>query len=102
VLASFDDHDGFDGVIFGTPHAPYHFEFTVERASREPIPPPPHDDLIVLYIPDEAEWHAAVARMERAGFAARPSNNPYWDVRGRTFEDPEGRRVVLQNAAWPH
>ncbi len=55
----------------------------------------------MLYIPDEIEWHAAVARLERAGFAARPSNNPYWDVRGRTFEDPEGRRIVLQNAVWP-
>ena len=27
--------------------------------------------------------------------------NPYWDKRGRTFEDPDGYRVVLQNARWP-
>ncbi|WP_416171653.1 hypothetical protein [Haematobacter missouriensis] len=30
-----------------------------------------------------------------------PSFNPYWDRGGRTFEDPDGYRVVLQNAAWP-
>jgi len=26
--------------------------------------------------------------------------NPYWDKKGRTFEDPDGYRVVLQNAEW--
>jgi hypothetical protein len=28
------------------------------------------------------------------------SFNPYWDQHGKTFEDPDGYRVVLQNAAW--
>jgi YycE-like protein len=28
------------------------------------------------------------------------SFNPYWDGNGCTFEDPDGYRVVLQNAAW--
>ena len=27
-LGSFEDHDGFDGVIIGAPGVPYHFEFT--------------------------------------------------------------------------
>jgi hypothetical protein len=27
--------------------------------------------------------------------------NPYWDRSGRTFEDPDGYRVVLQNAPYP-
>jgi YycE-like C-terminal domain len=27
--------------------------------------------------------------------------NSYWDVRGKTFEDADGYRVVLQCAAWP-
>jgi hypothetical protein len=26
--------------------------------------------------------------------------NPYWDRDGVTFEDPDGYRIVLQNAAW--
>jgi len=29
------------------------------------------------------------------------SENPYWDVNGVTFEDPDGWRIVLQNAGWP-
>jgi hypothetical protein len=28
------------------------------------------------------------------------SYNPYWEEAGVTFEDPDGYRVVLQNAEW--
>ncbi len=28
------------------------------------------------------------------------SFNPYWDACGQTFEDPDGYRIVLQNAEW--
>jgi hypothetical protein len=38
--------------------------------------------------------------MQAAGYQATASFNPYWDRVGRTFEDPDGYRVVLQNAAW--
>ena len=41
-----------------------------------------------------------VLRMLAAGFRSVSSANPYWDVRGRTFEDLDGYRVVLQNSAW--
>jgi hypothetical protein len=37
--------------------------------------------------------------MLAAGFRAVASFNPYWERRGRTFEDP-GYRTVRQNAAW--
>jgi hypothetical protein len=54
-----------------------------------------------LYLPEVADWKDAVARMQRAGFPPQASCNPYWDVSGMTFEDPDGYRVVLQNAPWP-
>lgn len=38
--------------------------------------------------------------MEVAGFIAVRSYNSYWDAAGRTFEDADGYRVVLQNADW--
>ena len=63
-------------------------------------PTPAHEDLVVFYVADPAEWQSACARMRQAGFAVVPSFNPYWDVRGVTFEDPDGYRVVLQNADW--
>ena len=99
VLGGFEDHAGFDGVMLGHPGAPYHLEFTVERGHEAPRSPS-EDHLLVFYIPDRERWDAAVRRMEAAGFAAVRSRNPYWDVRGKTFEDPDGYRVVLQQAAW--
>ncbi|HEY6823579.1 MAG TPA: VOC family protein, partial [Steroidobacteraceae bacterium] len=48
----------------------------------------------------EAEWQLACERMTAAGFAAVSSFNPYWNLRGRSFQDPDGYRVVLQREAW--
>ena len=38
--------------------------------------------------------------MIEVGFTEVEPFNPYWKTRGRTFEDPDGYRVVLQNDAW--
>ena len=55
------------------------------------------DNILVFYHPERDSWTASCARMEAAGFQVVPSWNPYWDASGRTFEDPDGYRVVLQN-----
>ncbi len=34
VLAQFQDHEGFDGVILGHPNQPYHIEFTTQRGHQ--------------------------------------------------------------------
>ncbi|WP_221419871.1 VOC family protein [Novosphingobium chloroacetimidivorans] len=57
--------------------------------------------MLVFYLPSAEEWQAAVDRMEAAGFSPVPAFNVYWDRQGRTFEDPDGYRIVIQNAAWP-
>jgi len=98
-LSSFADHNGFDGVMLGHAAAPYHLEFT-HRAGHVVGRAPTADNLLVFYLPDAATWRAAVQRMAAHGFAPVPADNPYWDERGRTFEDPDGYRVVLQQAAW--
>lgn len=98
-LGAFADHQGFDGVMLGIVGAPYHFEFTVCRA--HPVAPhPTSEDLIVLYVPSREEWTRRCEKMHDAGFRRVPSSNPYWEVRGRTFEDPDGYRVVLECADW--
>lgn len=99
LLYRFEDHEGFDGIILGGEGAPYHFEFTHahrHRVGRAPT----RDHLVVLYLPDDAEWAAAVQRMRDAGFDPVTAFNPYWDREGLTFEDPDGYRIVLQHAAW--
>jgi catechol 2,3-dioxygenase-like lactoylglutathione lyase family enzyme len=100
VIGSFEDHESFDGVMVGVPGAAYHLEFTRRRghsAGRAPT----EDNLLVFYLPDPEEWRRAVERMQSAGYQPVASFNPYWDRRGKTFEDPDGYRVVLENASWP-
>ena len=100
VLAEFKDHDGFDGVMLGHTGAAYHLEFT-RKEGYQVGKAPTEDNLLVFYLPDRGEWERAVARLEAQGHRPVPSFNPYWDRRGRTFADPDGYRVVLQNAPWP-
>lgn len=98
-IGRFEDHDGFDGVMLGRPGLDYHFEFTFCRT--DPVAPAPTpEDLIVFYLPDADAWRKTCARMREAGFVEVAPFNPYWQQRGRTFEDPDGYRVVLEQAEW--
>jgi hypothetical protein len=86
--------------MLGYRDAGYHFEFT-HCAAHAIAPTPTAEDLVVLYFPNDAEWEERCAEMRAAGFREVQSFNPYWDRDGRTFEDPDGYRTVLQRAAWP-
>lgn len=100
VIGSFENHEGFDGVMLGMPGALYHLEFTQKRghsAGRAPT----QENLLVFYMEDRQEWLDATQRMSDAGYQPVPSFNPYWDRCGKTYEDPDGYRVVLQNQSWP-
>ena len=100
VLASFTDHEGFDGIILGHAGWGYHLELTHHRGDRVGAAPS-EDHLLVFYVPDRDEWSARCEQLRSAGFAEAKSFNPYWDRVGKTFVDCDGYRVVLQNASWP-
>jgi catechol 2,3-dioxygenase-like lactoylglutathione lyase family enzyme len=100
VLGRFDKHEGFDGILLGHSGAGYHLEFTAKdghAAGRAPT----QDNLLVFYLPEGNDFEEAVARMEKAGFAAVTSFNPYWDRCGKTYEDADGYRVVLASRESP-
>ena len=104
LVGSFQGHAGFDGVMLGVPDGAYHFEFT--RSPKLEVPAPSREDLAVLYVPDPDEWAALCGSMLAAGFKVVASFNPYWDVRGRTFEDADGFRTVTytyvgSELTWP-
>jgi YycE-like N-terminal domain/YycE-like C-terminal domain len=99
VIGSFEKHEGFDGVMLSLPGAQYHFEFTYCHA-HPVLPTPTAEDLTVFYIPVTADWENACTRMLASGFKQVKSLNPYWGIDGRTYQDHDGYRVVLQNAEW--
>ena len=99
LLGTFEDHNGFDGVIIGHEEHLYHLEFTHHRGATVGRAPT-QDNLLVFYVPDKAEWEACCQSMLLAGFIEVKSYNDYWDVAGKTFEDVDGYRVVMQNRSW--
>jgi catechol 2,3-dioxygenase-like lactoylglutathione lyase family enzyme len=99
ILDRFENHEGFDGVMIGMPGESHHFEFTHQRGYPVGCAPT-QDNLIVFYLPNQPEWQQAIERMKASGYEPVKSYNPYWDKDGVTFEDPDGYRVVLQNADW--
>jgi len=99
VLSSFQGHEGFDGVMLGHQGDGYHLEFT-RAADRRASKAPDEEDLLVFYLPEKSAWERAVARLAALGHEPVRSSNPYWDRQGRTFQDPDGHRVVLQRARW--
>jgi catechol 2,3-dioxygenase-like lactoylglutathione lyase family enzyme len=98
-IGRFEDHDGFDGVMLGRVGLGYHFEFTYCRT--HPVQPShTSEDLVVFYLPDAAEWERTCQSMLEAGFTEVSPFNPYWRRHGRTFEDHDRYRIVLELAEW--
>ena len=99
LLGEFQDHQGFDGAIIGHPHQPWHLEFTQHKGTVAGKAPT-QDNLLVFYLPEPAPWQASCNQVLQAGFKQMPAFNTYWDAAGKTFEDIDGYRVVLQQRAW--
>ena len=99
LLSSFRDHNGFDGAIIGQPNHAYHLEFT-HHSGKKVGRAPTKDNLLVFFIPDRKKWAESCKTIEAAGFILVKSYNSYWDSVGKTFEDIDGYRVVLQNSEW--
>ncbi|KAK2612273.1 hypothetical protein QQS21_001699 [Conoideocrella luteorostrata] len=100
ILLRFKEHEGFNGIMVGHRSAGYHLEFTSTKGHTAGVAPT-QDNLLVFYLPDPTEFRSAVTRMEDKGFNSVTSFNPYWDRCGKTFEDPDGYRVVLAHMAAP-
>lgn len=54
LLFRFENHDGFDGIMFGREGAPYHFEFTRAHGHASGRAPT-QDNLLIFYLPDPGE-----------------------------------------------
>lgn len=102
VLFAFEDHDGFDGVIFGVPDERSQLEL-VRAPDVDITPRPSHEDQLVLYYDSEPSRDAVLMRLASAGFSALApydeTLNPYWaKVGASVVVDPDGYRLVLATA----
>jgi catechol 2,3-dioxygenase-like lactoylglutathione lyase family enzyme len=95
-ISWFDNHSGYDGVMFGLPGFDYHLEFTT-HIEGSPCPAPTKDNLLVFYIPDENKILSIKERLDGMGYPEVEPENPYWKDKGVTIEDPDGWRIVLMN-----
>lgn len=95
VIGSFENHDGYDGIMLALPGRRDHLEFTSHR-DGSPCAAPSQDNLLVFYLPEPAEFAALEQRLKAIGQAPVQAENAYWTKNGAlTFEDPDGWRVVL-------
>ncbi len=95
-VGGFQNHDGYDGIMFGLPNVEYHLEFT-QHIDGSPCPAPTKDNLLVFYIPHKAEIDLVKNRLNHMGYIEVVPENPYWLGKSITFEDPDGWRIVLMN-----
>ena len=98
VLWSFEDHDGFDGVILGVPDE--HAQLELISPPELLAPTPTVEDLLVLYFADGHDVVELADRLVDGGHqevqSDDPTLNPYWGrIGGRVFLDPDGYRLVL-------
>lgn len=93
-LAAFAAHAGYNGIMLGLPGRGAHLEFT-EHEAGSPCQAPSNDNLLVIYITDEAAYERLNQRVQGKGYAPIEPENPYWLNRSFTYEDPDGWRVVI-------
>jgi catechol 2,3-dioxygenase-like lactoylglutathione lyase family enzyme len=98
VVASFDDHDGYSGVVFGLPDVSRQLELVAHEGEQ---PAPTEEDQLVLYLGSVEELQATASRLGADGHEPREPANPYWERNGAVgFVDPDGYWLILSPEAW--
>lgn len=95
ILGNFEAHDGYDGVFIGFPDAQWHLEFTT---TNEPLVHKfDEDDLLVFYPDTLADYHNALTSLHNNEVAEEVPKNPYWQINGKLFKDPDGYGVIISD-----
>jgi len=99
ILSSFDEHDGYSGVIFGVSDgATMQLELVVHA---EVEPSPTDEDQLVLYLGSADAVAELAASIGSAGYEVKTASNPYWAREGAiAFVDPDGYRLILSPGSW--
>jgi catechol 2,3-dioxygenase-like lactoylglutathione lyase family enzyme len=98
LIASFGDHDGHDGVIYGLPDASRQLEIL---QTDNAFPAPTTEDQLILYFGSPDRVEEVAARVRAAGHEPQIAPNPYWERNGAVcFVDPDGYWLVLSPQTW--
>lgn len=92
VLGSFEAHDGYDGIFIGKPEERWHLEFTQSNETVHHTPD--EDNLLVFYYEDEIVHKQALTYLDSVSKRI-PAKNPYWNIHGATYKDPDGFGLVV-------
>lgn len=96
VIGQFTGHEGYDGVMIGLPDSEHHLEFT-QYVRETALPKPTNEHLLVFYFKHFTEYTEANERLQQMNcFPVKPEN-PYWEGKSETYEDPDMWRIVLFN-----
>jgi catechol 2,3-dioxygenase-like lactoylglutathione lyase family enzyme len=99
ILSSFDEHDGYSGVIFGVSDGPTMQLELVLHAEVEPSPT--GEDQLVLYLGSAGAVAELAASIGSAGYEVKTASNPYWAREGAIgFVDPDGYWLILSPGSW--
>ena len=98
VLAEFENHEGYDGIVFGLPDPSRQLEL-VHSAHVTPAPTP--EDQTVVYLGSNDAVETISNHLERHGRIRLPNPNPYWESTGAiAFTDPDGYWLILSPQSW--
>ena len=95
VLGGFENHASYDGLFLGKPNLDWHLEFTksdeiVDFNYNE-------DDILVFYPNTILEYNQLIENILNNSIEIITSKNPYWNLNGKMFLDPDGYRIVISN-----
>ena len=93
ILGTFESHESYDGLFLGLKDQNWHLEFTV--SDQVPDHKPDEDDLLVFYTDNEAAYDLLLEKFTAAGIESIEPKNSYWKENARTYQDPDGFRIVI-------
>jgi predicted enzyme related to lactoylglutathione lyase len=98
VLAQWEDHEGYDGVVLSIGNATRQLELLQQHGV---LPAPTSEDQIVLYLGSIESVDTTAERIRQAGHEPVRSPNPYWKRDGALcFIDPDGYWLILSPSSW--
>lgn len=95
ILGDFKNHNGYDGLFTGKANTDWHLEFTT--SSDDVNHQFDEDDCLVFYPETQDEYEAVIKNLEFYRIEPIQAKNPYWNINGISFLDPDGFVVIVSS-----